>query len=187
MEMQNGQIDRKVRLKNASKIKTVLVIAIAVILVGAFRYHFNYERRISSFVTKNEPELTVLVEDYLEKMGQRESAGINGGGKQAAYGTNYRGAKIGGVFPASEVVPFDVGGIGIVPAASYYGFYYSPEDIPVSNGEGELKKVEEQQGGILSGSVLRDQKERWSWQGYGDNGGEIVKIKEHWYYYKCWF
>ena len=27
----------------------------------------------------------------------------------------------------------------------------------------------------------------WSWQGYGDNGGEIRKIKPHWYYYKCWF
>lgn len=57
MEMQNGQINRKVRIKNASKIKTAIVIVITVILVGAFRYHFDYERRIASFVTKNEPEL----------------------------------------------------------------------------------------------------------------------------------
>lgn len=172
-EMQNGQINRKVRIKNASKIITAIVIAIAVILVGALCSHFNYERRIVNFVTKNETELTALAEEYLEKTEQKE--------------ITYRGTKIGGVFPVGEVVPFDVGGIGIVPAASYYGFYYSPEDIPVSNGEGELKKVEGQQSGILSGLVPRDQKERWSWQGYGDNGGEIVKIKEHWYYYKCWF
>lgn len=173
MEMQNGQTKRNGQIKTAGKIKTAIAIVITVILVGAFRYHFDYERRIASFVTKKEPELTALAEDYLEKTGQRE--------------ITYRGAKIGGVFPAGEVVPFDVGGIGIVPAACYYGFYYSPEDIPVSNGEGELKKVEGQQGGILSGLVPRDQKERWVWQGYGDNGGEIVKIKEHWYYYKCWF
>lgn len=173
MEMQNGQINRKVRIKNTSKIITAIVIVITVILVGAFRYHFDYERRIASFVIKNEPELTALAEDYLEKTGQRK--------------ITYRGIKIGGVFPAGEVVPFAVGGIGIAPAASYYGFYYSPEDIPVSNGEGELKKVEGQQSGILSGLVPGDQKECWSWQGYGDNGGEIVKIKEHWYYYKCWF
>lgn len=170
--MQNGQVDRKVWLKNASKIKTAIVITIAVILVGALHSHFNYERRIAHFVTQNEPELTALAEDYLEKTGQRE--------------ITCRGVKIGGVFPAGEVVPFDVGGIGIVPVASYYGFYYSPEDIPVSNGEGELEKVEEQEG-FLPGLVPRDQKERWVWQGYGDNGGEIVKIKEHWYYYKCWF
>lgn len=171
--MQNGQIDRKVRLKNTSKIKTAIVIVITVILVGAFRYHFDYERRITSFVTKNEPELTALAEEYLEKTGQKE--------------ITYRGVRIGGVFPAGEVVPFDVGGIGIVPTASYYGFYYSPEDIPVSNGEGELKKVEEQHTGILSNLFQNYQQERWSWQGYGDNGGEIVKIKTHWYYYRCWF
>ena len=56
----------------------------------------------------------------------------------------------------------------------YYGFYYSPEDIPVGTGEGQLVKAEGDNAG-------------WSWQGYGDNGGEIQKIKPHWYYYKCWF
>lgn len=172
MEMQNGQINRKVRIKNVSKIKTAIVIAIAVILVGALCSHFNYERRIANFVTQNETELTALAEEYLKKTEQKE--------------ITYRGTKIGGVFPAGEVVPFDVGGIGIVPSANYYGFYYSPEDIPVSNGEGKLEKVEEQEG-FLPGLVPRNPKERWVWQGYGDNGGEIVKIKEHWYYYKCWF
>lgn len=49
--MQNGQINRKVRIKNVSKIKTAIVIAIAVILVGALCFHFNYERRIANFVT----------------------------------------------------------------------------------------------------------------------------------------
>ena len=52
--------------------------------------------------------------------------------------------------------------------------YYSPEDIPVGTGEGQLVKAEGDNAG-------------WSWQGYGDNGGEIQKIKPHWYYYKCWF
>ena len=93
MEMQNGQINRKVRIKNVSKIKTAIVIAIAVILVGALCSHFNYERRIANFVTQNETELIALAEEYLEKTEQKE--------------ITYRGTKIGGVFPAGEVVPFD--------------------------------------------------------------------------------
>lgn len=70
--MQNGQINRKVRIKNASKIKTAIVIAIAVILVGARCSHFNYERRIANFVTQNETELTALAEEYLEKTEQKK-------------------------------------------------------------------------------------------------------------------
>ena len=70
--MQNGQINRKVRIKNASKIKTAIVIAIAVSLVGARCSHFNYERRIANFVTQNETELTALAEEYLEKTEQKE-------------------------------------------------------------------------------------------------------------------
>ena len=73
-----------------------------------------------------------------------------------------------------DVVAFYMGGFGLAPSSVYYGFYYSPEDIPVGTGEGQLVKAEGDNAG-------------WSWQGYGDNGGEIRKIKPHWYYYKCWF
>ena len=77
------------------------------------------------------------------------------------------------------------GGVLLNFDANWYGYLYDEEKKEAY--ESDRKKVEEQQGGILSGLVPGDQKERWSWQGYGDNGGEIVKIKEHWYYYKCWF
>ena len=77
------------------------------------------------------------------------------------------------LFP-ENVVAFNMGGFGLAPSSVYYGFYYSPEDIPVGTGEGQLVKAEEDSA-------------CWSWQGYGDNGGEIRRIKPNWYYYKCWF
>ena len=78
-----------------------------------------------------------------------------------------------GLFP-EDVVAFYMGGFGLAPSSVYYGFYYSPEDIPVGTGEGQLVKAEEDSA-------------CWSWQGYGDNGGGIRRIKPNWYYYKCWF
>jgi len=65
-----------------------------------------------------------------------------------------------GLFP-EDVVAFYMGGFGLAPSSVYYGFYYSPEDIPVGTGEGQLVKAEGDNAG-------------WSWQGYGDNGGEII-------------
>ena len=129
--------------------------------------NFSPERRIQSFVLKHQDNLTELAEEYLngnslEKQKIKETVE-----------TDFYGVQLAGPFPET-VVSFYVGGFGIAPSAKYYGFYYSPDDIPVSTGEGKLKQ---QQG----------KTDRWSFDGYGDNGGEIVKIKEHWYYYKCWF
>ena len=56
-----------------------------------------------------------------------------------------------GLFP-ENVVAFYMGGFGLAPSSVYYGFYYSPEDIPVGTGEGQLVKAEGDNAG-------------WSWQG----------------------
>ena len=129
--------------------------------------NFNPERRIQRFVLKHQDNLTELAEEYLngnslEKQQIKETVE-----------TDFHGIQLAGPFP-ENVVSFYVGGFGLVPSAKYYGFYYSPDDIPVSTGEGKLKPQQ-------------DKTDRWSFNGYGDNGGEIIKIKEHWYYYKCWF
>lgn len=129
--------------------------------------NFNPERRIQRFVLKYEVPLTDLAEAYLKCSPEERTKMLE------TAETDFHGAQLTGLFPET-VVSFYMGGFGLVPSAKYYGFYYSPDDIPVSTGEGKLKPQQ-------------DKTDRWSFNGYGDNGGEIVKIKEHWYYYKCWF
>lgn len=74
----------------------------------------------------------------------------------------------------TDIVQYDFSGKGIAPASIYYGFYYSPDDIPVpydnADYDLELKSADE-----------------WTWDGVGDNGGIIRKICENWYYYEAWF
>ena len=154
---------RKIRKRG----KRVVGLGICVFLVLLLASQFHYEKRIQKFVLRHEEELTELAELYLEsdetqkqKLLEKERRDVHG-------------AVLTGLFPET-VAAFYMGGFGLAPSSVYYGFYYSPEDIPVGTGEGQLVKAEEDSA-------------CWSWQGYGDNGGEIRKIKPHWYYYKCWF
>lgn len=163
-----GVNKRKIWTKAAS------VIVIAAVWICLIRCHFNYERRISRFVMKYETELTELSETYLAAEPRERRLLFEEWKKE-----NGHNVQLTGLFP-EEVVAFYVGGFGLAPSSVYYGFYYSPEDIPISTGEGKLKLSDKEAG-------QNSEKKHWSWQGYGDNGGEIVKIKEHWYYYKCWF
>lgn len=181
---------RKMRIKAAQKVHTcktarrrqmIVCMGMAVLFVCFLRYHFNYERKVNRFVLKYEAELTEMAEDYLA---------ADSGERLRLFETSnektFHGAQLTGLFP-EEVAAFYMGGFGLVPSASYYGFYYSPDDIPISNGEGTLRKIPDEETDRMRKTDSKSQKECWYWQGYGDNGGEIVKIKEHWYYYKCWF
>ena len=153
--------------KLQKKVKKSVGLGICVFLTLLLVSQLHYEKRIQKFVLRHEEELTELAELYLEsdetqkqKLLEKERRDVHG-------------AVLTGLFPET-VAAFYMGGFGLVPSSVYYGFYYSPEDIPVGTGEGQLVKAEGDNAG-------------WSWQGYGDNGGEIRKIKPHWYYYKCWF
>lgn len=74
----------------------------------------------------------------------------------------------------NTIVQFDYSGFGIEPATKYYGFYYSPSNVPVPycNDDYPLTKTAD---------------EEWTWNGDGDNGGIIRKIRDHVYYYEAWF
>ena len=143
---------------------THLCVFLTLLLVS----QLHYEKRIQKFVLRNEEELTEFTKNYLA-VEQRERRHMFEEWKEE----NGYSVQLTGLFP-ENVVAFYMGGFGLAPSSVYYGFYYSPEDIPVGTGEGQLVKAEGDNAG-------------WSWQGYGDNGGEIRKIKPHWYYYKCWF
>ena len=63
---------------------------------------------------------------------------------------------------------------GLVSASSYYGCYYSWDDVPLAFQNGNEKLV--QHGHAY-----------WKWQGKGDNRGATQKILDHWYYFEASF
>lgn len=158
--------DRQGKIRKRGK--RVVRLGIGVFLVLLLASQLHYEKRIQKFVLRHEEELTEFTKNYLA-VEQRERRHMFEEWKEE----NGYSVQLTGVFP-EDVVAFYMGGFGLAPSSVYYGFYYSPEDIPVGTGEDQLVKAEEDNAS-------------WSWQGYGDNGGEIRKIKPHWYYYKCCF
>lgn len=71
-----------------------------------------------------------------------------------------------------EIVEYIVVSRGIVPSSSYYGFFYSPDGVPVSfqNSGAELTRQGENE---------------WVWQGQGDNHGYVELLQPHWYYFEA--
>jgi len=57
---------------------------------------------------------------------------------------------------------------------TYYGCYYSPEDVPVAfqNTDVELKQKSQT---------------TWEWNAEGDNKGSTSKIMDKWYFFKASF
>ena len=57
---------------------------------------------------------------------------------------------------------------------TYYGCYYSPDDVPLAFQNTEVELTQGETG-------------YWIWQGEGDNQGETYRIEENWYYFKATF
>ena len=145
--------------------KSIFFIGILIITGTFLNLCTNPEIRIKNFVKKYESDLREIAMGYLsgEKyifLGQEES---------------YKGVKVEGLQDGEyPIVKFFYSGKGIVPSGVYYGFYYSPDDMPVSvmDGGRPLKSLSE---------------DEWEWTGVGDNGGITKRIKENWFYYEAWF
>lgn len=189
MERDGSEEESRMKNEKASRKRYRKIAAVAVsigIVLFFLLRQFNYEKRAERLVMRYEAKLTTIAEEYLA---------ADAGTKQKMLEKqqiSWHGAKLSGLFPET-VVAFYLGGFGLAPSSTYYGFYYSPDDIPVGTGEGTLheirsEKVEDVKHDNTEQDNLETEKgDHWEWQGYGDNGGEIVKIKAHWYYYKCWF
>ena len=72
------------------------------------------------------------------------------------------------------IVQFETGGKGLVPSSTYYGFYYSKMNIPVSfdNSNFELEQIND---------------DKWKWNDVGDNYGITIRIRENWFYFEASF
>ena len=135
-ERENRNLQIGMRKENLmKKWKKSLTIVTILILAGVvLKLCTNPEIRIRNFVSKHESDLREIAMDYLsgEKyilLGQEES---------------YKGVKVQGLQEGEHpIVEFFYSGKGIVPSGVYYGFYYSPDDmpVPVMDGERLLKSV----------------------------------------------
>ena len=77
------------------------------------------------------------------------------------------------VYKDKNTVEFSTNGEGLVSTATYYGFYYSKNDKPVSfQNEYDLIQIGE---------------DKWMWSAKGDNDGKTFKIRNNWYYYEASF
>lgn len=135
----------------------LLVISIPVILSAFFTPYKRIERHVNQLGGK----LEQTCEFYLEQ-GYVNQSGDETIDVMDIYGDT------------NEIVQFHYSAFGIVPASKYYGFYYSPSDIPVPYCNDDYALTEIEAG-------------EWTWNGDGDNGGKIIKIKDHVYYYEAWF
>lgn len=71
-----------------------------------------------------------------------------------------------------SIVEYIVVSRGIVPSSSCYGFFYSPDGVPVSfQNSGE--------------ALTRRGRYEWVWQGEGDNRGRVELIQPNWYYFEA--
>ena len=76
-------------------------------------------------------------------------------------------------------VEFYCGGAGIVPSSSYYGFYFSPGDVPLAVDVTQTKKLRPDGNGFAW-------QEKWE-RSDGDNSYYTERIMECWYYYESHF
>lgn len=68
---------------------------------------------------------------------------------------------------------FLISASGFGSETSYYGCYYSPDDVPMAFQNLQTELITTQDG--------------WIWQGEGDNAGFTSKIMDHWYYFEASF
>lgn len=94
---------------------------------------------------------------------------------QSGTTDRYRGIKVEGMFPGENpIVQFSTVGLGLVPSAAYWGFYYSENGQPAAYQNADLELV-----------PVSDRE--WTWTDGTDNGGSTRRISEHWFTYKAWF
>lgn len=119
----------------------------------------NYNE-ISEYVNENILSLEQIV---LDKINNNE-------------GKNLKEIKSINVYENDDniIVQFETGGKGLVPSSTYYGFYYSKINIPVSfdNSNFLLEQIND---------------DKWKWQDVGDNYGITIRIRENWFYFEASF
>ena len=145
-------------MKKRGMLLIVGILAAVVVLVGAVRIALNAENKIFSMVEERRVVYEQAARQLLEDGEVREVEDI-----ESMY-----------VFVGKHnMVEFMIDEDGVIPPAQYYGFYYSPDDVPLAFQNVDV--------------TLNEYKENeWEWSEENDNHGITKKITECWYYFEAW-
>lgn len=157
----------------SSNLKTILVSFILVLLIVVMYFVglINIPNYINSDELDNYNEISEYVNQNILDLGQIVLDKINNN-----EGKKLKEIKSINVYENDDnvIVQFETGGKGLVSSSTYYGFYYSKINIPVSfdNSNFELEQIND---------------DKWKWQDIGDNHGITIRIRENWFYFEASF
>lgn len=137
-----------------SRIPKLLSAALMVLLFCLMLSQLTPEKRTVRYVEAHQPELQAAMDAYFEQ------------GQPLAYDSDIPAVNHWpGPHPMVEYLLFTGSG--------YYGFYYSPDDVPLAFQNNPVP--------------LRETSNGWQWQGEGDNHGFTRRLSPRWYYFEARF
>lgn len=140
--------------------KTIIAVVLIALAIFGIKHSFNPEYRINNFINQNSEELVTIAEAYLNSDTTTKT---------------YKGVEVEPVYRGThDIIQFYYGGFGLAPSTTYYGFYYSPDDVPTPY-----------QNVNCNLTALSDVE--WEWSDGTDNGGRTKKVMKNWFYYEAWF
>ena len=138
--------------------KILLGLLALVVLIGVAGVAMDAERRIYSMVTDNR---IIYEQAALQLMDDGEVRDLDDIESMYVFSGTH------------DMVEFMVDEDGLIPSAQYYGFYYSPDDVPLAFQNINVPLTEYKEN-------------EWEWTEKGDNRGVTKKITECWYYFEAW-
>ena len=137
-------------------IKIGITVLVCVLLLSALSIYTVPQLRVSRFVNTYH----TVIEDGLK-------AG-NGVPADDAVILGYKAVhRWEGTHPMTEFIIMSLGN-------TYYGCYYSPDDVPLAFQNTDIELTSEEDN-------------CWKWNAEGDNHGETSKIMDCWYFFKASF
>ena len=127
--------------------------ALALLLYTALS-HLTPEKRVARYVASHQSELQSSMDAYFHR-------GLPLSHDSAIPVVNHWP----GQHPMVEYILFTSSG--------YYGFYYSPDDVPLAFQNAPISLEETPTG--------------WQWRGEGDDHGSTRRLSPHWYYFEAYF
>jgi len=144
------------------KIPLYIPIIMIVMVVLLCRYDLkSKESEITSYIRKNHEELNLMATTALH-------SGTDG--ITLIEGINRLDCWTG----EDTLVDFQYYSVGLgEKAGTRYGFYYSPQDVPMAYEAQNVELIAEEDG--------------WSWVFEGESRGFTKKLMDNWYYYEVIF
>lgn len=140
--------------------KKWIAAAAAAVLLLALLFRPGPLDRAAARVRSDPEALTALAESIFAKGN--------------AVGCEYPGVREITFYRESGWLEFRCGGAGFVPSASYYGFYYAPDAVPIGFQGAPAALVPDGAG--------------WRWhEADGDNWYYTEPVFDHWYVYEMHF